>query len=405
MFDLAFRFVARRIGVPVLQVLRCPPAARLCQGLSRLFGANPRPPHAAVETSREWAELPTKDGRRYTPVLASLPLTRRVPLSIYERTDWRFTQWLKFQTPPVFLVTVPQGRVLGKYGAVVSGDGVVLGDISFEWFFKPSQHSLLFKVRLPPARDLPGTTINLATASGWNYYHWLFDVLPRLAILEQAGVDWRTANWFVTNEGNAPFQRETLATLGIPAERVVTAGAKSHYACERLLAPSFPSLPSQTPPWVVAFLREKFLPATPVAKTGRRIYLSRQRSRYRRLTNETEVRALLLRHGFEEVFPEDLSFRGQIELFAGAAAIVAPHGAGLANLVFCPPQTTVVEIFPPTYVNPCFWILADQVEARYHYVLGTGPTPPEGHDHHRVEDDITVPIADLEKTLRLAGLI
>jgi hypothetical protein len=40
------------------------------------------------------------------------------------------------------------------------------------------------------------------------------------------------------------------------------------------------------------------------------------------------------------------SFKEQLALFADHGVIVAPHGAGLMNLVFAPPFGAVVEIFP-----------------------------------------------------------
>jgi capsular polysaccharide biosynthesis protein len=45
-----------------------------------------------------------------------------------------------------------------------------------------------------------------------------------------------------------------------------------------------------------------------------------------------------------KVFDASGPFRTHIEQFAAAAVVIAPHGAGLANLVFCAPGTTVIEL-------------------------------------------------------------
>jgi capsular polysaccharide biosynthesis protein len=55
---------------------------------------------------------------------------------------------------------------------------------------------------------------------------------------------------------------------------------------------------------------------------------------------------------------EEMTWSDQIVAFCSAREIVAPHGAGLANLVFCERGTRVVELFNSEYVNPCFWRLA-----------------------------------------------
>jgi capsular polysaccharide biosynthesis protein len=36
----------------------------------------------------------------------------------------------------------------------------------------------------------------------------------------------------------------------------------------------------------------------------------------------------------------------QIELFSAASHVIAPHGAALTNLLFCKPETAVLETFP-----------------------------------------------------------
>jgi capsular polysaccharide biosynthesis protein len=55
--------------------------------------------------------------------------------------------------------------------------------------------------------------------------------------------------------------------------------------------------------------------------------------------------------GFEVVVftdsPRSPPARAAFELFASAAAVVGTHGAGLANVVVCPPGTAVLELALP----------------------------------------------------------
>ena len=48
--------------------------------------------------------------------------------------------------------------------------------------------------------------------------------------------------------------------------------------------------------------------------------------------------------GWETVTLEDLSIKEQVKTFAEATHIVAPHGAGLTNLLWCRPKTKVYEL-------------------------------------------------------------
>lgn len=75
-----------------------------------------------------------------------------------------------------------------------------------------------------------------------------------------------------------------------------------------------------------------------------RLYISRQRSRGRKIQNEFEFNGKMKEYGFTEVFLEDLSFTEQIELFRSAACVIGVHGAGLTNVVWMNPGSTVIEL-------------------------------------------------------------
>ena len=95
-----------------------------------------------------------------------------------------------------------------------------------------------------------------------------------------------------------------------------------------------------------------------------------------------------------------MSLSAQIELFSKAEAVVAPHGAGLTNLVWCAPYTKVLEIFSPLYVNFCYWAIASVTQADYYYLLGNaeGVVNDVYDARYFLEDILVDPIA-LQKTL------
>jgi len=95
-----------------------------------------------------------------------------------------------------------------------------------------------------------------------------------------------------------------------------------------------------------------------------RLYLSRRRSS-RSFTNEADVEAMLSDRGFTVIYAEDLELGEEIALFQQAEMIVAPHGAGLCNLVWVKPSTRVVEIISPRMVSDFFVRLACIVQAEH----------------------------------------
>jgi capsular polysaccharide biosynthesis protein len=163
-------------------------------------------------------------------------------------------------------------------------------------------------------------------------------------------------------------------------------------------------------PWMCDFLGATFLRKNAGGKAGaigRRLYVSRGLAFYRRVLNEADVIQLLRRHGFEEVQFEQLCLREQAESMATCEAIVAPHGAGLSNIVFCSPGTKVIEIFSPELVTGFFWKLSNQMNLDYYYILGKGP-PAALEENYRqswnASADIVVDLSALKGALELSRL-
>jgi hypothetical protein len=99
-------------------------------------------------------------------------------------------------------------------------------------------------------------------------------------------------------------------------------------------------------------------------RPGNRILISRAGAANRRILNEADLLQALSPLGFERYRLETLPMEEQIALFQDAECVVAPHGAGLANLVFAP-ETAVVELFAADYIVPHYYLLCKAVGASY----------------------------------------
>jgi hypothetical protein len=92
----------------------------------------------------------------------------------------------------------------------------------------------------------------------------------------------------------------------------------------------------------------------------RNIYITRERTR--NVANKGIVEAVMRNHGFTVHALEGMTPRAQMELFRDAACVVAPHGAGLANLLFCAPGTKVLELSPDCEFRPLFAQISDKLD-------------------------------------------
>ena len=223
---------------------------------------------------------------------------------------------------------------------------------------------------LPPLRQVQGTVATLTGLSGQVYFHWMTDILPRFDILRQAGIDLNQIDWFWVNSQQHPFQRETLRRLGIPNNKVLESDRSPHIQADHLIVPSFPGYLGWTPLWALEFLRREFLPIPPPFNFPERIYISRDNACYRRVLNEPEVLDQLSRLGFVSVHLESLPLEQQIALFAQATVIVAPHGSGLTNLIFCRPGTTIVEFISPHYIRHYYWVISRHLGLFHFFLVG-----------------------------------
>lgn len=102
-----------------------------------------------------------------------------------------------------------------------------------------------------------------------------------------------------------------------------------------------------------------------------RFYISREKSQNSRVTEEQQrvIDPVLNDMGFEKVFLETMDIETQIALFRQAKYIIAPHGAGLANLVFASAGTKILELNRPLDGQPhlrnCFYLIAARRKLPY----------------------------------------
>lgn len=286
--------------------------------------------------------------------------------------------------PEAFVLEIPGGKVFGRGGLVITPEDSVISESAVEWC-PVKHHSIFRKWKLPPLKEVEGRVAVIASTGGEaNYFHWMFDVLPRLELLQRSLVAY---DKIYLNPLKHPFQKETFKKLNIDPDKVIWAEKRSHLQADILIVPSLAAESGTVPTWVTAFLKDKFL--DPIERpVKKRLYISRKNALKRKILNESELLSALQNYGFEEVLLEKLSVAEQAQLFAQAEWIVAPHGAGLTNLAFCGPGATLIEIFNPHYLNSCFWNITAQNQIKHHCIIAEG-----------VGDNIKVDIQKVISTL------
>ncbi len=242
--------------------------------------------------------------------------------------------------------------------------------------------------------------VSVLTGGGGNtnYYHWLFDALPRLFLLSGKIPD--NAMYLVPSLTRS-FQLESLEMLGIPRSAILSSMEHNHVSAPNCLATSHPNpLDTSLPRWIVEFLRQTFLKHGENCNFSPYVYVSRADAANKRyLDNETELVKALGTVGFETYSLSELSFAMQIGLFSGAKMIVGVHGAGLTNLAFSTLGTKVYELVSPAYQPQMYQQISDIAQLQYERIVcdplhESGPISKEcvrisEHDINRILNSAT----------------
>jgi len=260
-------------------------------------------------------------------------------------------------------------------------------------------------------KNIEGSVLSLLTggAGNENYWHWMFDVLPRLGIYESK-INLDLIDFFLLPDNKKKFQIETLEILGIQKKKQISSIKYRHISTKNLYVTSHPVLLSNNatkdiqnmPKWISTWLKKKFLTnnTKDEKKFYKKIYLDRSDSKsnvksLRLIVNEEEVKNHLRKEGFKIVKLADLHFNDQVLTFNNAEVIVGLHGAGFTNIVFCKPNAKVIELS----ANPLDHVIKS-LAIKNNLVHKLVSCDSNGTNQHNQFGHIKVSIEELDKIIK-----
>ncbi len=237
------------------------------------------------------------------------------------------------------------------------------------------QKYLSFKFRLKyffPIFSCSKKSYILATDE-WskNYCHWLWEALSKVIELKKS--DPQAILILPKSYLKIDFMMKSLEVFGYTRDNVKIIPRKSQLRVKNLSY--IPCIGIATPGYY------DFLKFTEVAQAlvagyqeklktnfGERIYISRsnpKNNNSRRVENEDEVVAMLTKYGFKKVYMENFSFLEQISIMHFAKFIVAPHGAGITNVMFAKKNCYLLEMVNSKWNKTCFAEMCDRMAINY----------------------------------------
>jgi capsular polysaccharide biosynthesis protein len=346
-------------------------------------------------------EISTKSAQQLCDESLSV---RKPPVNFDERDRMLFQH--EFQK------TIPATQLLELNHANVSSDGIVFSAIRIlaECFgyrnqflrWASSKNLVKFFVKnyaLKTRLKLDDNVFWVIIIDNWSsaYFHWLMDALPRLYMVR----DWLADSTLLLPESYKAWGYIIPSLAPFATREIKFIESTQVFRCRRLLVPSHTAPSGNYNEKVMRGLRQMYRDhyrGMVADDPADRVYISRAKARMRKIINENDVIAVLKEHGFRIVVLEEHPFEQQVKFILNARHLVSNHGAGLTNMLFLPPGSSVLEFRKcDDGHNNCYFALASALELKYYYQL----CKPENPDENAYSANVHVDLEIFRKNLEL----
>jgi len=298
----------------------------------------------------------------------------------------------------MFMLTIPNGVVQGMHGLVLIDNQCIDEMI---WRDCPSFYMPAHKIKKENIIKVSGKVAVITQPAYDNYFHWMTEILARLAFLEKEGIYYD----YLYVPQKSKFMKETLRLWGIQEEKIIAPTSEDFAVqADQIILPSLVSnsnygwtqFVNYIRPDLVSYVKDKLFTAAKkqnIMDLPKRVFISRKDAPFRKLLNEDEVFAQLEPYGFVRYELSKLSVAEQIMLFNQAEIIISPQGTGLANSIFCTENTKIIELFQS--LGDCtFWYISQIFNLDYTPIK---TIPFESNFLKAWQSDTSMPISVIKK--------
>ena len=201
----------------------------------------------------------------------------------------------------------------------------------------------------------------------YNYYHYVFDVLPRLKIYLELfpGMQYPMLTSSKSIRDASSFQYQWLRFLQLPESSLLGISSCENIESvprlfcanvrkDLIFGDSHGSKYSQIS-WLRQTVRKRLNLECHHHRYNSKIFISRAPTSSARLKNQSEVEAFMHKSGYEVLYFERLPLKEQLFAVINAEKIAGLPGAGMANALFCSDTCNVHQIVEnsrnPIYVS------------------------------------------------------
>lgn len=202
------------------------------------------------------------------------------------------------------------------------------------------------------------------------FFHFLIDSLQRLQLYKDSSFS--NLDFPVLLEKKLyelDFIKTSLDTFNLKYELVEN---NQIYKINKLIVPYHLTNSGNYNVEVVKNLNKRFIEmfSDNLTSRKRKIWISRQNARIRKIKNYLEIEDILKKFGFEILEFENVSnFSEQIKIIRSASVIGSIHGGGLSNMLFLDERCSVIEVRGEADShNNCYFSLASALNLNYYFL-------------------------------------
>lgn len=317
-----------------------------------------------------------------------------VNLPIVINSDFKISKsyQCRMELPQPYVAELKNAQVFGSTDLVMVNDTVLYDEINESNIKQYAIKAPVIKnintsnvtiISQKFGKNIIDKAIHLLKDHSHNYFHWIVENLPRLSLVKTIDksipliIDERLPKQF----------HDALELFNTEKRKIIYIKSGVVYRVNKLIYPSpltiihdnygIPVFSKDSIYNVLGldeFSKQILKSVNPlqIRTLTRRIFVSRKNSDYRQLINSKALEELLITRGFEIIFPENMSFIAQVNLFSQAEIIIGQSGAGMANCIFANKNCRIIMLVsnaPSTNLH-LFGSLCNGLNLKLEYLIG-----------------------------------
>jgi len=213
----------------------------------------------------------------------------------------------------------------------------------------------------------------ITNSNSQNFFHWFLDVLQKLEFINQSRDQILNSKLkiIIPNGHENNYSKKSLEAFDLnfyyQGKNEIIISDKS------ILLPDVAPTGNYRKNLVLNLgkrMRDYWISKNKINLDKKRIYISRNNSKKRKLKDEHKIIPILKKYGFAIVDFDKLNFEKQLEYVLNSDILVSAHGAGLTHMLWMKKKSKILEIrAKDNCYDNCYYTLASDLGHDYFYVI------------------------------------